>query len=63
VLIGAVAHLFAVAPEFERITGRDPRTPEMVEAHAAAVVDWLLEGALAHAAAQGAPARRGRSRG
>lgn len=51
VLIGAVAHLFAVAPEFERITGRDPRTPEMVEAHASAIADWLLDGALARAAA------------
>ena len=62
VLIGAVAHLFAVAPEFERVTGRDPRTPEMVEAHAAAVVDWLIDGALAHGAAQSSPARRARGR-
>jgi hypothetical protein len=29
-----------VAPEFERITGRDPRTPEMIEAHASAIADW-----------------------
>jgi len=63
VLIGAVAHLFAVAPEFERLTGRDPRTPEMVEAHAAAVVDWLIDGALAHPATQSSPARRARGRG
>ena len=58
VLIGAVAHLFAVAPEFERLTGRDPRTPEMIEAHASAISDWLLDGALAHAAAPSTPARR-----
>jgi TetR/AcrR family transcriptional regulator len=63
VLIGAVAHLFAVAPEFERVTGRDPRTPEMVEAHAAAVVDWLIDGALANRAAPSAPAQRKRRRG
>jgi len=62
VLIGAVAHLFAVAPEFERVTGRDPRTPEMVEAHATAVVDWLIDGALAHSAAQSSPVRRARGR-
>ena len=62
VLIGAVAHLFAVAPEFERLTGRDPRTPQMVEAHAAAVVDWLIDGALAHRAAQRSPAQRARTR-
>jgi AcrR family transcriptional regulator len=63
VLIGAVSHLFAVAPEFERVTGRDPRTPEMVEAHAAAVVDWLVDGALTRRAAQSAPAQRKRRRG
>jgi hypothetical protein len=63
VLIGAVAHLFTVAPEFERLTGRDPRTPEMIEVHAAAVVDWLLDGALAHDAAHGARERRRSSRG
>jgi AcrR family transcriptional regulator len=47
VLIGAIAHVFAVAPEFTRVTGRDPRAPEMVEAHANAVVDLLVDGALA----------------
>lgn len=47
VLIGAVTHLFAVAPEVARVTGRDPRTPEQVDAHARAVVDWLIDGALA----------------
>jgi TetR/AcrR family transcriptional regulator len=55
VLIGAVTHLFAVAPEVERVTGRDPRTPERVETHASAVVDWLIDAALARSAA--APAR------
>jgi hypothetical protein len=47
VMIGAIAHVFAVAPEFGRVTGRDARAPEMVEAHANAVVDWLVDGALA----------------
>jgi AcrR family transcriptional regulator len=62
VLIGAVAHLFAVAPEFERVTGRDPRTPEMIEAHAAAVVDCVIDGALAQAAARSSAAPRVKSR-
>ncbi len=46
-LIGAIAHLFAVAPEFARVTGRDARSPEMIAAHADAVVDALIDGALA----------------
>jgi len=60
VLIGAIAHVFAVAPEFARVTGRDARAPEMVEAHANAVVDLLVDGALARGAA-GAPSKRARS--
>jgi TetR/AcrR family transcriptional regulator len=63
VLTGAVAHLFAVAPEFERVTGRDPRTPEMVETHATAVVDWLIDGALANHAVKSPPVQRKRRRG
>jgi AcrR family transcriptional regulator len=63
VLIGAVAHLFAVAPEFERVTGRDPRTPAMVEAHANAVVDWVIAGALAGGAAPPDAKKRAGSRG
>jgi AcrR family transcriptional regulator len=60
VLIGALAHVFAVAPEFARVTGRDARAPEMVEAHANVVVDLLVDGALARAAAA-APTKRARS--
>jgi TetR/AcrR family transcriptional regulator len=60
VLIGAIAHVFAVAPEFARVTGRDARAPEMVEAHANAVVDLLVDGALARAAVS-APSKRARS--
>lgn len=51
VMIGAIAHVFAVAPEFARVTGRDARAPEMVEAHANAVVDLFVDGALAQSAA------------
>jgi AcrR family transcriptional regulator len=59
VLIGAISHVFAVAPEFARVTGRDARAPEMVEAHASVVVDLFVGGALAHGAA---PARAKRAR-
>lgn len=44
-ILGAAAHLFAVAPEFERLTGRSPLSPEMVEAQAAAVVDLIIDAA------------------
>jgi AcrR family transcriptional regulator len=53
-LLGAIAHAFSVAPEFALATGRDALSPETVEKHAS-VVDWLIDGALARAAA--APAR------
>ena len=46
-LLGAIAHVFAVAPEFALVTGRDARAPDMVEAHANSVVDWLVDGAIA----------------
>ena len=59
VMIGAIAHVFAVAPEFARVTGRDARAPEMVEAHANAVVDLLVDGALARGAM---PARANKAR-
>ncbi len=36
-LIGAVAHLFVVAPEIRRLSGRDPLRPAAIEAHADAV--------------------------
>ena len=54
-MIGAATHLFAVAPEFERVTGRDPRTPEIAEAHAAGVVSLLIDGALAQSGARALP--------
>ena len=38
-MLGAATHLFAVAPEFQRLTGRDPFESEMVEAQAQAIVD------------------------
>ncbi len=41
-ILGAAAHLFAVAPEFEHLTGRSPLAPELVEAQAAAVVDLIV---------------------
>ena len=56
VAIGAVTHLFAVAPEFQRVTGRDSRAPAMVDAHASAVIDWLVDAALEQSAA--APSRQ-----
>jgi AcrR family transcriptional regulator len=58
-LIGAMTHAAAVAAEVERVTGRDPRAAAEVEAHASLVVDLLIDGALAQAAAatDSAPAR------
>jgi TetR/AcrR family transcriptional regulator len=63
VVIGAIAHVFAVAPEFARVTGRDARSPEMIEAHASAVVDWLVDGALFQSAARTRSAARTQKRG
>jgi len=37
ILIGAVAHLFVVAPECRRLTGRDPLRHAAIEAHADAI--------------------------
>ncbi|MBM4265510.1 MAG: DUF1956 domain-containing protein [Deltaproteobacteria bacterium] len=42
ILIGAVAHLFVVAPECRRLTGQDPLSPESIEAHADAIVALLV---------------------
>lgn len=53
-LVGAIAHLFAVAPEFARVTGRDACSAEMIESHASAVVDGLIDGAIARQHALGA---------
>jgi AcrR family transcriptional regulator len=48
-LLGAMSHVFAVAPELALVTGRDAFAPETVEAHANSVVDWMIDGALARA--------------
>ncbi len=41
VLIGATT-MFSQAAEFELLTGRDPRTPEMIESHADLIVGLLM---------------------
>lgn len=41
-ILGAVSHLFVVAPECRQLTGVDPLAPELVEAHADALVTLLL---------------------
>ncbi len=51
-MLGAATHSFAVAPEFRRLTQRDPFAPAMVEAQAASIVDLLIDGALARDAAR-----------
>jgi len=61
-VLGAATHLFAVAPEFQRLTGRDPFSAEMVEAQAAAIVDGLIDSALAESTAPRPAARRARGR-
>jgi TetR/AcrR family transcriptional regulator len=45
ILVGAAALIFAMAPECRRLSGRDPRDPATVEAHADALVRLLLPGA------------------
>jgi hypothetical protein len=42
ILIGAVAHLFVVAPECRRLTGQDPLSAESIEAHADAIAALLV---------------------
>ncbi len=37
-LVGATTHLFHQAPECRRLTGRDPAEPEIIEAHAEALI-------------------------
>ena len=37
-LVGAATHLFHQAPECKRLTGRDPSDPEIIEAHAEALI-------------------------
>jgi AcrR family transcriptional regulator len=42
VLLGAACHIFVVAPECRQLTGVDPHTPAVIEAHADAIVTLLL---------------------
>jgi len=44
ILVGAAALIFAMAPECRLLSGRDPRDPAAVEAHADALVQLLLPG-------------------
>jgi TetR/AcrR family transcriptional regulator len=41
-MAGAASLLFAVAPECQRLTGLDPRSPEVVDAHAEMLVRLLV---------------------
>lgn len=41
-MAGAASLMFAVAPECQRLTGLDPRSPEVVEAHAEMLVRLLV---------------------
>jgi hypothetical protein len=54
--------VFAVAPEFARVTGRDALAAETIEAHANAVVEWLVAGALAQGNARPQTKRTRRTR-
>jgi len=42
ILIGAATHLFVMAAEVRRLTGKDPMGKDMIEAHADAMVALLL---------------------
>ncbi len=50
ILVGAVAHLFVVAPEFRRLTGSDPLRARAIETHADAIAALLFGPPLAPAA-------------
>ena len=45
ILIGAAAHLFVIAPEVRRLTGKDPMRKDVIDAHADAIVSLVLGGA------------------
>jgi len=45
ILVGAAALIFSMAPECRRLSGRNPRDPALVDAHADALVQLLLPGA------------------
>lgn len=59
-IVGAMAHVFTIAPSFQLITGRDAFADDTVEAQAVASVDWLIDGALMHHKASDPPQRRGK---
>ena len=42
ILTGAGPTIFVLAPECRRLAGIDPRSPEVVEAHADAVVELIF---------------------
>jgi len=43
IFVGAAAHLFVMAPECQRLTGIDPTQPQVVKAHADAIIDLLFQ--------------------
>lgn len=43
IFVGAAAHLFVMAPECQRLTGVDPTQPQVVRAHADALIDLLFQ--------------------
>jgi AcrR family transcriptional regulator len=45
ILTGGAALIFAMSPECRRLSGRDPRDPEIVEAHANTLINLLIPGA------------------
>lgn len=58
-IVGAMAHVFTIAPSFHFVTGRDAFADDTVEAQAVASVDWLIDGALIHRTASDPPHRKG----
>jgi hypothetical protein len=44
VLVGAASLPYVNAPEVRLLTGRDPRSPEWIDAHADALITILLPG-------------------
>lgn len=59
-IVGAMAHVFTIAPSFRLVTQRDAFADETVEAQAITSVDWLIDGALMHRPANDPPDRKGR---
>jgi AcrR family transcriptional regulator len=67
IFLGAAAHIFTVAPEYHRLTGKDPLSAASIEAHAEALVELLLRsgpgGAGGAPAGNPGPTRRRPRRG